>query len=678
MKPIQIISQDLFDKIRSRFSNLEMGTEEGGVTIDPAEARFFDFDFVIEENNLGRVSISINDPGSLKIYYSQGITENQDSKIKKYWYSFLREMRYFAMRRILRFDTRDISKDNLDKNDFRYLASTKPKDEKAMNMNESRWTGRNTSKTSRRVQGKTQVIVRHKNRVNEMLPADRSKPSNITAIFIQNADGERFKSPFNYLPLAFALAQHIDHGGLPYDTPAKKIINMCEQIAQLSEFKKHIKTSKLHGDTLGIVDRAVGRLNELKTTLESLGKRRHYESWLAEFNESEENDLIELSPVQMEEYKSKFTQSEFNENLAKYFPLIHSIMQEKIELDEYVSKELENTVDENNNTNFTSEIQHFEEWAESVEQNRLDLNKIQDNLKGEDLIKTLSEITLGPGGTVAWSELSNIFDLDERDSDDEALKNQLEAKAETADQEATGLDSPVMDVFKSWVEDKFPQWKQDLQGLFPAEQQAPAPQSEPAPQPEPVAAPALQPEPVPQQQPVAEGTGSMMKEIAETVKRFYNASNEDVGPFRSEEAVCLEVEKTISEKYGEGAGKRAGLVAKQFMEKLTKQWEMKHHKNKEELAPVGDDGLARLKELLGNVKAKVEGMSNKEDTADEGMMDKVKSFGKKVLDKVAPDDAALLKQLEKDSGGRIPPQFEPKPEPKNEMTDLKKLAGLTK
>jgi len=38
MKAIQIISQDLFDKVRSRFQKLEMGDETGAVTIDPAEA----------------------------------------------------------------------------------------------------------------------------------------------------------------------------------------------------------------------------------------------------------------------------------------------------------------------------------------------------------------------------------------------------------------------------------------------------------------------------------------------------------------------------------------------------------------------------------------------------------------------------------------------------------------
>jgi hypothetical protein len=625
MKPIQIISQDLFDKIRSRFNNLEMGGEDGNVTIDPADARFYDFDFVIQEQNLGRVSISINDLGSLKIYYSQGITENQDSEIKKYWYSFLREMRYFAMRRLLRFDTRDISKTNLDKNDFQYLATTKPKDEKNMNMNESRWTGRNTSKTSRRVQGKTQVIVRHKDRVNEMLPSARSKPSNITSIFIQNADGERFKAPFNYLPLAFALAQHIDHGGVPYDSPAKKIIGMCEQIAQLSEFRKHIKSSKLHGDSLGIVDRAVSRLNELKNTLELLSKRRHYESWLAEFNESgegTEDELIELSPTQFEDYKSKFTQSEFNETLTQYFPLIHSIMQEKINLEDYVSENENSEI--KNEEQAVNEFNQFEEWAEIVESGNLDVSAIKNNLNGQDLVATLSEIPLGPGGSVAWAELSNIFDLDERDEDDEALKSQLAAKAETADQTTVGMDGPAMDIFKSWIKDTFPQWQQDLPELFqqqqePQQQTTPQPETgmQPAPAPQPGVNPNATPSPEmgmnPAAKPVAEGKGNMMQEIAETVKRFYNASNEDVGPFRSEESVCLEVQKTISEKYGESQGKRAGLIAKKFMEKLTKAWEMKHHKDKEELAPVADDGLARLKELLGNVKTKFENI-NKDNT----------------------------------------------------------------
>jgi hypothetical protein len=186
MEPIQIISQDLFDKIRSRFQNLELGDETGAVTLDPREARFFDFDFVREGIDLGRISISVNDSGCLKVFYSQGITEGKDDVTKKIWFDFLKEMRYFAMRRLLRFDTRDVSKKNLDKNDFQFLAKKQsPKEEQMNTMFESRWNGKVSSKTSRRTQGRTQIIVKHKNKINEMSPLDRSKPSNILAVFIK-------------------------------------------------------------------------------------------------------------------------------------------------------------------------------------------------------------------------------------------------------------------------------------------------------------------------------------------------------------------------------------------------------------------------------------------------------------------------------------------------------------
>ena len=40
MDAINLISQDLFDKVRSRYSNLEMGDEDGNVTSDPNKHAF--------------------------------------------------------------------------------------------------------------------------------------------------------------------------------------------------------------------------------------------------------------------------------------------------------------------------------------------------------------------------------------------------------------------------------------------------------------------------------------------------------------------------------------------------------------------------------------------------------------------------------------------------------------
>jgi len=461
MKAIQIISQDLFDKIRSRFSNLEMGDKAGSVTIDPVEARFFDFDFMIEGNDLGRISISINDPGSLKIYYSQGITEDQDADVLNLWYSFLKEMRHFAKRRLLRFDTRDIAKNNLDQRDFQHLAATKTdnnEEQKMVKMSESKWNGRVSSKTSRRVQGKTEVIVRHRKPVSETFPGDRSRGSNISAIFIQNRDGERFKSPFNYLPLAFALAQHIDHGGVPYDEPAKKIISMCEEIAQLQEFRKHVQSPTLNQEALGITERAVGRLNHLKATLESLGKSRHYKAWLAEFNEGNGEDLIELDTVAMEEYKSKFTETRFKEELTKFFPLIHRIMaeEETVDLEDYATQSKEN---EENEENIKENIfNEFEQWAESIEQHEqedLTDDQIANLTKAiQDLTDSNQPLELGPDGMTAWDFFSQAIEIGQGGPEwDSSLKNDFEAAANSSDDNQS---ADPLKIFSLWAEINLP------------------------------------------------------------------------------------------------------------------------------------------------------------------------------------------------------------------------------
>ena len=116
------IATDLFYKIRSRFKGLKLGNETGQITINPEEARFFDFDYMEGEKAIGHVSISLAESNSLKVYFSTGISESMDVGQKKNWYGFLKELRVFAKRRLMSFDTRDIAKDNLDRRDFEFLS----------------------------------------------------------------------------------------------------------------------------------------------------------------------------------------------------------------------------------------------------------------------------------------------------------------------------------------------------------------------------------------------------------------------------------------------------------------------------------------------------------------------------------------------------------------------------
>ena len=47
-------SQDLFNKIRSQFTNIRLGDENGAATADPSSAVFFEFEFK-EDAYYGRV-----------------------------------------------------------------------------------------------------------------------------------------------------------------------------------------------------------------------------------------------------------------------------------------------------------------------------------------------------------------------------------------------------------------------------------------------------------------------------------------------------------------------------------------------------------------------------------------------------------------------------------------------
>jgi hypothetical protein len=370
MEAIELISQDVFDKVRSRFVNLEMGDEDGNVTIDPRKARFFDFDFTVESQTLGRVSISLNERGSLKIFYSQGILENRDPMDQDTWFNFLREMRMFAKRRLLRFDTRDITKSNLNKDDFQYLASTGSKEQ---NMSENKMFG--SSRTSYRPLEKTRLIIRHSKPVDETQRGSRSR--NIQALFVENADGERFKYPFIHLAGAKAMQRHVANSGRPHDIHGQAIIKMSEEIAQISAFQRHVgRHDSMQAEANQIMDKASAKLEALRHQVNSLSSQHHYECWKSELSPNGNDEFI-MDQATMEDYKNKFTVSTFSEDLSQYFPLLHRIMQEhgEIDLTQFSESAKEETCNECgmleskcecDNKKEIKEFAEFEDWADNL------------------------------------------------------------------------------------------------------------------------------------------------------------------------------------------------------------------------------------------------------------------------------------------------------------------------
>lgn len=117
------VSEALFEKIRSRFEEVSIGDENAASTQDPEQARFFNFDYVDRAgNNFGNITISLVDENSLKVYFSKSLSSELEEDQKAEWFDFLRDLRMFAKRNLLSFDTRDITRSNLRVKDIKQVS----------------------------------------------------------------------------------------------------------------------------------------------------------------------------------------------------------------------------------------------------------------------------------------------------------------------------------------------------------------------------------------------------------------------------------------------------------------------------------------------------------------------------------------------------------------------------
>ena len=310
MKNLDIIADELFNKIRGRYPSVTVGDQDATITNMPKEGRFFEFDFAKDK----KVSISLDEDG-LKVMYSQQLFDEADASLKSNWYGFLKELRQFAKKRMLRFDTRDITKNSLDKRDYDYLSTEKQ-------MSESKLYG--TSRTSFQDIGSAKMIVKHSGPINHEQPAGRTR--DIAGIYIESESGERFKYPMKHLNGARAMARHVAEGGTPYDDFGKHIIGLSEELSKLRKFKTYMNRSSVMAEGLaGYLDVVNERIETVKKTAHALQSVSHYKEAFENF----ETTVLEEVPEDVSNtWIDELTIKQFNEELKGVFPYIYKLVSE--------------------------------------------------------------------------------------------------------------------------------------------------------------------------------------------------------------------------------------------------------------------------------------------------------------------------------------------------------------
>ena len=331
-------SEDLFNKIRSQFSNIRLGDENGAATADPSSAVFFEFEFAEDADTFGSVSISLADGENMKVYYNRDLVNKIDEDSRDEWYAFLKELKDFAVEHQMRFDVRDITKNNLTKQDYENLADTN----KTVNTDEmseelariTKLAGvekapvaeglTGTSKSSFENLNKTKLIIRHKGKVDETVPGARSRQ--IQSLYIENEEGERFKYPMTHLAGARAMMRHVANGGRPHDEFGQHIVATSEDIAKLNSFSRYASNKDQLNDNAGdIIEQTKLKLENLRGYMKNLSNQTHYENASKDFKTSEEQILDDETVNKLRE---KFTMKNLDSRVEDAFPIINKIMSE--------------------------------------------------------------------------------------------------------------------------------------------------------------------------------------------------------------------------------------------------------------------------------------------------------------------------------------------------------------
>jgi hypothetical protein len=347
-------SQDLFNKIRSQFTNIRLGDENGAATADPNDAVFFEFEFQEDSDTFGSVSVSIADGNTMKVFYNRNLVDKIDEDSKGEWYAFLKELKDFAVEHQLRFDVRDITKNNLTKQDYENLADTnKTVNTDGMSEELNRITRlagvekapvaeglTGTSKSSFENLNKTKLIIRHKGKVDETVPGARSRQ--IQSLYIENEEGERFKYPMTHLAGARAMQRHVSNGGRPHDEFGQHIVSTSEDIAKLNSFSRYVTNKDQLNDNAGdIIEQTKLKLENLRGYMKNIAKQSHYEAASKDFKTADEQVLDDETVAKLRE---KFTLTNLDNRVEDALPLINRIMSEYDDEDQMKIKDTQPTV----------------------------------------------------------------------------------------------------------------------------------------------------------------------------------------------------------------------------------------------------------------------------------------------------------------------------------------------
>jgi len=397
-------SQQLYDLLVTRDLDPKSLDSMGKPTVNPSEADLFSFNFKTENKEYGTVVVLVNGDNDLELFYGDNLGKGMDSGDKGDWYDFLSAIRNLAKRHLLTFSLNNMNK-------LKY--QMKSMADLAEGLVLEGWKGQGKNKSYNNQPGNAKVVIQHSRAIGE----GEQRFRNIGALFVENAQGERFKMPFSSIGGAKAMARHVSEGGNPYDSFGQHISEIVNEINTLGKFIRASRGNQFaqNQQALSIVEDAVKHYSELKRKAKKMIGKRGYKEIFSTYDPMVVTELDET----VEAVREVFVNSTVDSRIEEALPILAKIKENKMK-----------------------EADIFEQWADGLMEGTWQLPSESEETFAKFTELMAQPIKAGPGGEYASELLYDVFGDDSLfdeigdlgDKDPEAdVRDLIRARAEELD-----------------------------------------------------------------------------------------------------------------------------------------------------------------------------------------------------------------------------------------------------
>jgi hypothetical protein len=305
-----------------------------------------------------------------------------DSEDKTEWYEFQHQLKNFATKNFMTFGSQ-----NINKLKYSMQGQAALKEGLFESWNGTKNVSYNGGPDSVR------LMIKHK----RPMGVNEARFRQVESLFVETAEGERYKLPFRNLSGGRAMVEHVRQGGKPYDMRGAHIVNMVEEINVLSRFRRASKGQVFEGETANLVNETNAYYETMSRTLKGLASGRGYSNYFESWNPAD----ITGQDVIIEDIKTLFVQETIDSRIEQALPILARIQQQG---------------------NVMKEANIFEAWADRLMEGTWTIPNTPE--QQQELIALLSkELPVGADAVNATEQLYSLFG-------DDVLFDQLAALAD--------------------------------------------------------------------------------------------------------------------------------------------------------------------------------------------------------------------------------------------------------